>query len=101
MVKSLSASNAVRKIRPPPIAGEEWPGGSAVFHTTCLSGPMLSGSGEVSATLAPFGQRKRGQSAAGDGTGTTSAANEIAIADRRISTGFARTRRPPAASPPN
>src|SRR5205823_241967 len=64
MVKIFSFSTAVRKILSPAMAGEEWPGGRAVFHTTFRSGPNSVGSLVSPETPEAFGPRNCGQSEA-------------------------------------
>ena len=41
--------------------GDEWPGGSGVFHFTWLSGPNSTGRFVAADTPVPLGPRKRAQ----------------------------------------
>src|SRR4051794_9296314 len=59
---SLLPSAPVMKMRVSVRTGEEWPVGTAVFHTTFFSGPNSDGSPEVFEIPVPFGPRKRDQS---------------------------------------
>src|SRR5689334_3083304 len=51
-------------MRSPTTAGEEWPGGTATFQTTLVSGPISAGSLAASARPVQLGPRNCGQSAA-------------------------------------
>jgi hypothetical protein len=62
MVRSLSPSTAVRKIRSSPTDGEELPGGRAVFQTTLVLGPNSTGRPASSEIPAAFGPRNCGHS---------------------------------------
>src|SRR5690348_11843761 len=57
-------SAPVRKIRSPPITGDECPNGTGVFQTTFLPGPNCTGRRVASPTPLPLGPRNCDQSAA-------------------------------------
>src|SRR5688500_11780436 len=62
MVTSAPSSKAVMKMWSCHTTGEEWPGGTAVFHSRFSDGPNAIGGRLSSATPEPLGPRNRAHS---------------------------------------